>query len=135
MLMKTFRFSFLSVLFALFLGSCGNAQQSGGVIENVNVSTFEKGMYGENVILLDVRTPKEIAQGYIEGAEVMDFYAADFDSKLKTLDPDKEVYVYCRSGGRSYKTAEKLEAMGFKKVVNLDGGIGAWNSAGKPTVK
>ena len=135
MLNKTFRLTFLSVVFALFLGSCGNAQQSGGVIENANVSAFEQGMYGENVILLDVRTPKEVAQGYIEGAEVMDFYAADFDSKLKTLDPEKAVYVYCRSGGRSYKTAEKLAAMGFKKVVNLDGGIGAWNGAGKPTVK
>ncbi len=135
MLNKTFRLTFLPVLVALLFGSCGNAQHSNGVVENANVNAFEQGMYGENVILLDVRMPKEVAQGHIEGAEVMDFYSADFDSKLKTLDSEKEVYVYCRSGGRSYKTAEKLAAMGFKKVVNLDGGIGAWNSAGKPTVK
>ncbi len=116
----------------IMLSACGNAQQSSpGVIENVSPEVFENGVHDDQVLLLDVRTEKEVNQGYIEGATHIDFYGAGFDQALSTLNKDQTVYVYCRSGGRSHKTAEKLEALGFKKVYNLEGGIGAWNAAGK----
>lgn len=129
----------LTVFFALFtsvvFSSCGNAQQSTtGVIENVSAEVFEKAVENENVILLDVRTEKEVNEAHIKGSTNIDFFSSGFDQAISKLDKEKEVYVYCRSGGRSYKTAEKLEALGFKKVYNLDGGIGAWQSAGKAVV-
>jgi rhodanese-related sulfurtransferase len=126
----------ITVLIAgIMLSACGNAQQSSsGVIENVSPEVFENGVGNDKVLLLDVRTEKEVSQGHIEGATHIDFYGASFDQSLSTLNKEQEVYVYCRSGGRSYKTAEKLEALGFKKVYNLDGGIGAWQAADKKVV-
>ena len=115
----------------LFL-SCGNAQQSAsGIIQNVSPAVFEKAIGNENVILLDVRTEKEVNEAHIIGSTNIDFFSANFDQSISKLNKEKEVYVYCRSGGRSYKTAVKLEALGFKKIYNLDGGIGAWQNAGK----
>jgi rhodanese-related sulfurtransferase len=60
----------------------------------------------------------------------IDFNAADFNAKINELDKSKTVYVYCKSGGRSAGAAEELKANGFTKVVNLDGGITAWEGSG-----
>lgn len=77
-----------------------------------------------NVVLVDVRTPQEVADGYIPGATVfMDFYADDFQSKIKTLDKSKTYVMYCRSGGRSGKAAQFMVENGFNAVYNLEGGI------------
>ena len=139
--MLTSRLSYLLFVFGIailgngLLVSCGNAQEStSAVIENVTPETFEKAINNGDVTLLDVRTEKEVHEGHIEGSTNLDFYGAGFDQSLTTLNKEAPVYVYCRSGGRSYKTAEKLEALGFRKVYNLDGGIGAWEKAGKKIV-
>jgi len=80
----------------------------------------------EDKYFIDVRTPGEYDAGHIEGAVNWNFYAPDFQSKFQDLDKNKAVYVYCRSGGRSGKAARQLQRMGFKKVVDLKGGILAW---------
>lgn len=131
----------LAITSATFLTTaCGNAQdspqsQSKSTIENVNADEFEKGVNNSDVTLLDVRTAQEVSGGHIEGAINYDFYGAGFDEQLKTLDKEKAVYVYCRSGGRSSKTADKLKDLGFTQVYNLEGGIGAWVNSGKKVVK
>lgn len=126
-------------LTALLFTSCnGNAQQAQGgegAIQNVNTDQFKRAENNPDVILLDVRTPNETKQGIIDGAITMDIYNANFDQKLATLDTAKQVYVYCKSGARSSKAATKLEAMGFKKVYNLKGGIMGWQGSGENTVK
>lgn len=75
--------------------------------------------------LLDVRTAGEFASGTIKGARNLDVSSPQFQSALKTLDKDKEYYVFCRSGNRSGSACEMLSAQGFK-AYNLAGGIGAW---------
>ena len=85
--------------------------------------------------MLDVRTPEEWAEGVIEDAIKMNFFDEDFNAQLTQLDKNKPVYVYCKSGGRSGKTATQMEAMGFTAVYNLVGGIGAWDAAGNKKVK
>jgi rhodanese-related sulfurtransferase len=82
-----------------------------------------------------VRTPEEWAQGIIKGAVKMNFYDADFSKQIETLDKTQPIYVYCKAGGRSGKTAKQLEKLGFTKVYDLDGGIGAWDEAGYKKVK
>lgn len=85
--------------------------------------------------VLDVRQPNEYADGHIEGAtnlNVLD--SLTFKKRLKTLDKTKTYYVYCRSGGRSRTATNILRCNGFK-VKELQGGIGAWISAGLPIVK
>jgi len=60
---------------------------------------------------------------------------AQFAERTKYLDKNKTLLVYCAAGGRSGQAAEWLKEQGFKEVVNLQGGITAWNAAGKPVVR
>lgn len=94
---------------------------------DLNVEEFKSKMTDENVVVLDVRTPKEVAAGKIENAEVLDFYSKDFLDKLQTFDKDKTYLVYCKSGGRSATACGMMKAAGFKEVYNLDGGYTAFN--------
>jgi rhodanese-related sulfurtransferase len=117
----------------MFLISCGNTHSQ--IIENIGASQFQILIKKEDGILLDVRTPQEFYSGHIQDATNIDFYAADFTEKLKIVRKDILIYVYCRSGGRSSAAARKMEELGFTKVYNLVGGIGAWDSANYPKVK
>ena len=75
-------------------------------------------------VILDVRTPGEVAEGIIPGAIQIDIYQPDFSSKILDLNPAKNYYVYCRSGGRSSQACMMLESCGFTgRLVNLAGGI------------
>ena len=103
--------------------------------KNVNIDEFSKLIASEKGQILDVRTPEEWAEGTITGATKMNFFDADFNTQLSQLDKDKPVYVYCKSGGRSGKTATELEKMGFTKIYNLIGGITAWKGAKRELVK
>ena len=125
----------LVTLLSVFMYSCSNGQDkngSSGIAENVNVEQFASHFEGAQI--LDVRTPKEWNQGIIEGAQMLNFYDADFADQLAKLDKEKAVAVYCKVGGRSGKAMSKMNALGFKEIYNLDGGMDAWKSAGKPTV-
>lgn len=124
------------LLMSFIMTSCSNGQDkstANTIAEDVNVETFQSKIDGAQ--LLDVRTPAEWNEGIIEGAIMADFYEDSFKSELEKLDKEVPVAVYCRSGGRSGSAMDIMKEMGFKEVYNLDGGIGAWNSANKPTVK
>ena len=82
--------------------------------------------------ILDVRTSDEYAQGHIEGAILADISSELFQEVTAKLDKNKTVYVYCLSGGRSGEAASQLQTLGFKSIVNLSGGILAWQSANLP---
>ena len=85
------------------------------------------------VCLVDVRTPEEYAEGHLDGAVLIDFKADGFVEKAEAqLQKDKPVALYCRGGRRSHSAAELLNKAGFKQLVELEGGITAWNEAGKP---
>ena len=104
-------------------------------IEGVSVTEFQALVIQNNGIILDVRTPDEVAQGHIAGASILNIYDEDFERKLNLIQKDKPVYVYCRSGGRSSRAAQIMGKNGFSEVYNLEGGMGAWNRANLPTVK
>ena len=95
----------------------------------------EKLSEDQNAVLLDVRTPAEVAEGIIPGAVVIDFTAPDFAGKISALDKDKDYFVYCKGGGRSAKTASLMETSGFKKIYNLQGGYDGWVENGFETAK
>lgn len=88
------------------------------------------------VQLLDVRTLEEWNEGHLKGAKRVILSETGFADRVKAvLDPGKLVVVYCRSGKRSAKATELLQSAGFTKVHDMDGGITAWQKAGKPVVK
>ena len=77
----------------------------------------------EDVILLDVRTDSEVAEGMIEGAIQIDYRKDNFRDEVAKLDSSKTYVVYCRSGGRSASASKIMtEELGFKHVNNLLGG-------------
>ncbi len=87
-----------------------------------------------DLVILDVRTPEEFAEGHLDGAVMIDFYDADFAEQLAGLDPDVPYLLYCRSGNRSGQTIEVMRELGFTDVADIDGGILSWSDAGLPTV-
>ena len=87
------------------------------------------------VQLLDVRTKEEYEEGHISDALLVDFYSYNFEELATAkLSKEKAVAIYCRSGRRSASAAQKLVKLGFE-VINLDGGIMAWERAKMPIVK
>ena len=81
---------------------------------------------GEKVNLLDVREPDERTEFNIGGVfiplgDIMTMRIDDIE-ELK----NEEIICYCRSGKRSMQASMMLETMGFTNLVNLDGGMIAW---------
>jgi rhodanese-related sulfurtransferase len=89
----------------------------------------------DDLVVLDVRTPEEFAEGHLDGAIMLDFYQADFEDRLAELDPDVPYLLYCRSGSRSGQTKAVMSELGFTDVADVDGGIVAWSGAGFELVK
>ena len=87
-----------------------------------------------DLVILDVRTPEEFAEGHIDDAIMIDFYNDDFADQLAGLDPEVPYVLYCRSGNRSGQTLAIMEQLGFTSVQDVDGGAIAWQEAGLPLV-
>ena len=115
----------MTLFYALACG-CGNGKQT----TTVGVDEFASMIAQKDVRIIDVRTPKEYAEGHIAGAENIDVKSDDFAERIKDI--TGKVAVYCRGGKRSLTAAELLSKQGCT-VYNLDGGILAWQKAGKPT--
>ncbi|MCM4168475.1 Thiosulfate sulfurtransferase GlpE [Arenibacter antarcticus] len=92
------------------------------------ISQFNQELLDENAVLIDVRTPEEFSAGHLDNSININWLASDFADKFKGIDRDKIIYVYCKVGGRSTKAQEKLQAMGYSKVVNLSGGYDTWKA-------
>jgi rhodanese-related sulfurtransferase len=86
-------------------------------------------------VILDVRTPEEYEAGHLENAINIDFYSDDFEKELDALDRNKIYLEYCRSGGRSRSTLEKMKRLNFRGVYNMDGGFMTWRKKGYPFVR
>jgi rhodanese-related sulfurtransferase len=85
---------------------------------------------GEDILLVDIRTPAEVAQGAIPNAVHLPMHLIPL--RINELPRDREVVLYCRSGARSYHACAYLAQQGFGRVVNLRGGIIAWARHGLP---
>jgi monothiol glutaredoxin len=86
---------------------------------------------GDDIFLVDVRTPSERAIAHIEGARLLDAALRD---ELERLPRDRVIVCQCHSGVRSRHAAEGLVEMGFRDVYNLEGGIDAWSRDVDPEV-
>ena len=118
--------SIIATLIIILSISCSNSQN----FKSVDVATFKSTLEKTNdVQLIDVRTEDEYNGGHIENALNIDWNGNDFDAQLTSLDKTKPVLVYCLSGGRSKKAAAKLNELGFKEVLELDGGYLAWSNS------
>lgn len=97
---------------------------------DLDAAAFGELVARDGVVVLDVRTPGEYAEGHLPGAVNIDVEAADFGDRIAELDPDATYAVYCRSGNRSAVALERMREAGFTDASHLLGGIGAWTAAG-----
>ena len=83
-------------------------------------------------LLIDVREPSEYTGelGHIPGAQLVPL--GTLEGRLGAWDKDAAIIVICRSGGRSTKAAQTLTHAGFRRVMNMDGGMLAYNAAKLP---
>ncbi len=104
--------------------------------QQVSVAEAEERIAADGALVLDVRTPHEFrgALGHIEGALLIP--VDQLEEALKHLDDlrDHPLIVVCRSGNRSATASRILCRAGFGEVLDLDGGMSAWNRAGLPVV-
>ncbi len=127
----------IAFLFAfLIIGISGQAQTvEKDSINAISMAEFEKMSAKKKNTVVDVRTPEEVAEGHLAGALNINFLGENFSQKIETLNKNKTYLLYCRSGSRTRKAADQMQKAGFKKVYMLEGGITAWNEAGKPVEK
>jgi len=102
---------------------------------NIDVAEWEKLRKDASVVVLDVRTAEEFADGHMPGAINLDIRGGKFAETLAGLDKSKTYLVHCAVGGRSAKACGQMDGMKFDKVLNLSGGITAWEAAGHKAVK
>jgi molybdopterin/thiamine biosynthesis adenylyltransferase/rhodanese-related sulfurtransferase/molybdopterin converting factor small subunit len=86
---------------------------------------------GEKLRIIDVREPNEYQINRIAGSELIPL--GDVPKRYGELNPEEEIIVHCKVGGRSAKAADFLRSVGFKRVLNLKGGILDWVDKVDPT--
>ena len=91
---------------------------------------------GQEVFLLDVRSPVEHSAAHISGTKLIPLDELNPGSLEKERGTDGvPIYVICQSGGRAKRAVEKLRGAGVKECVLLEGGIQAWMDAGLPVIR
>lgn len=131
-----------AIALAALLGACSGKVDDAGAVRpqpgGVRVVSPEDAWKivqakSERLVVLDVRTPPEAAQGHLPGAMLIDFYATDFRTQIATLDRAGQYVLYCRTGNRSGQARQIMQDLGFTEVYDISGGIVAWKAAGLPT--
>lgn len=88
----------------------------------------------DDLVVLDVRTPGEFEAIHIAAARNIDIDGEDFRARVATLDRETPYLVHCAAGipgGRSERSVEILQELGFAEIYHLEGGINAWKNAGR----
>lgn len=131
--MKT-KFVFLFAFLIFGMNSIAQTVEKDS-INVISISEFEKMSSKKKNMVIDVRTPEEVAEGHLPSALNINFLGENFSQEIQALNKNKTYLLYCRSGSRTRKAADQMQKAGFKKVYMLEGGITAWNEAGKPIEK
>jgi rhodanese-related sulfurtransferase len=97
-------------------------------MENLNQKSWIEGFKAsKQAEIIDVRTPDEYKEGYIEGAKLINIQdSSKFMEEIEKLPKDKDYYVYCRSGRRSEMACQLMNKAGIENAYNLEGGILDW---------
>jgi molybdopterin/thiamine biosynthesis adenylyltransferase/rhodanese-related sulfurtransferase len=104
------------------------------LIEEIEPFEAAQEIEGGDVVLIDTREPHEFQEARIEGGKLVP--PGLLADEIATAAPDKSArtILYCRSGNRSYKAAEQMEALGYTDVASMAGGILLWQEQGLPVV-
>ena len=122
------------VLITALLSSFAFAQSA----QDISQQDFQKLINSADkgsVLVLDVRTPEEYAQGHVPNAMNITHTAIENNLPKLMAHKDKKIVIYCRSGRRAGVAADILTKNGFEKLYHLDGDMNGWTKAGLPIEK
>lgn len=123
----------------LLFGACGAAPQAAAppAASSAGFTTISVGELkarldrGEQLTVLDVRSPEEYAQdGRVAGSTLLPL--PELAQRMGELERDQPIACMCRSGNRSLTACAQLAQAGFTSLVNVEGGMIAWSAAGYP---
>lgn len=97
--------------------------------KEVDPLSLERLRSESEVVVLDVRTEIEFAQGTLQGAKHMLLHMLPLVADQ--LESEKPMVFICRSGARSAQACAFLASKGFENIYNLRGGVMGWVQAGK----
>ena len=104
--------------------SATEAPMSGNTTEITAVDLKKRLDRGDKLTIVDVREPHEYQINRINGSLLIPL--GDIPKRYVELDPNDELVMQCKSGARSARAADFLRSVGFKRVLNLKGGILGW---------
>jgi molybdopterin/thiamine biosynthesis adenylyltransferase/rhodanese-related sulfurtransferase len=101
-------------------------------IEEIEPFEASEEINGGDVVLIDTREPHEYQEAHLENGKLVP--PGLLGDEIAAAAPDKtaRTILYCRSGNRSYKAAEQMQALGYENVASMAGGIIAWQEQGLP---
>lgn len=123
---------FLTFLLAVSAGCTGSSDATGShIFKSISPVEAQKMMKEKkDLLVVDVRSPRELSNGYIEGSMLIPFW--EIAQGKRSLPKDKPILLICAVGGRSYGLGQALSRNGWPVIYNLSGGISAWKQAGLP---
>jgi phage shock protein E len=115
----------------------GSATAPAGV-RKISIDEFDRMRKERGVVVLDVRTPREYAEGHVAGAvnlPVTGQGSEHFNDEVAKLDKDKTYLVHCARGVRSANAVNRMSKLGFTHLNDFTGGMEQWKKEGKPVEK
>ncbi len=101
-------------------------------VEEIEPAELARRLGEKPPLLLDVRTAEEWAIARLEGARHIPI--AELEQRIGELDPEEPLVVYCKMGGRGARAVRVLLERGFRRVVNLAGGLERWAAEIDPSM-
>lgn len=106
----------------------------GGGVATIDPAEAHRRLLADpRAVLVDVRQPVETAAGNVPGAILIPL--TDFRRRIGELPRDRPILTICRSGHRSPLAARQLRRAGYDDVVNVGGGMIAWQKVGLPVTR
>lgn len=113
---------------------CFAADEPSRDAPKLSVEEFDQMRKAEGAVVIDVRAPAEFKAGHVPGAVNLSIADKDFNKKIDALDKDKTYLVHCARGVRSGQATRKMRSK-LDKLFDFNGGMAAWEKAGKPVEK
>ncbi|HKB81736.1 MAG TPA: rhodanese-like domain-containing protein [Burkholderiales bacterium] len=104
-----------------------------GAYFNLDPDGLQELRRGSIIVIIDVRTDREIERGMIPGAMHIPLHM--LPARLGEIGQDGPVVMYCQSGARSAQASKFVADNGRERVYNLAGGFSGWVARGFPVVQ
>jgi rhodanese-related sulfurtransferase len=121
----------LILLTIIIISACTSSKDEG--VKKINTEEMAALIASDqNIQIVDLRTPGEIAQGFIAKSVFINFSEGNLEEKFGALDKEKSLVIYCASGGRSGKASSIIEKLDFKSMYDYTDGFNGWKTKGLP---